>query len=90
LEQLKLEIKLMIMETLSIDNVNCADINDDIPLFGGSNALTLDSVDAIEIIMAIQRKYGIRIADQGVARQVISTINSIAQFIMEQQEQNKS
>jgi acyl carrier protein len=85
-EELKLEIKNLIMSTLAITDVDVKDVDDEKPLFGGDNALTLDSVDAIEIIMAIQRTYGIRIADQNVARQVISSIDSIARFITEQQE----
>ena len=83
-EDLKLEIKKLIMTTLAIDDVNPDDVDDEKPLFGGDNALTLDSVDAIEIIMAIQRNYGIRIADQNLAREVVRSINSIAQFITEQ------
>jgi len=85
-EELKLEIKKLIMSTLSIEDVNLDDVDDEKPLFGGDNALTLDSVDAIEVIMAIQRTYGIRISDQNIARQVISSINSIARFITEQKE----
>ena len=84
-EELKLEIKRLIMSTLSINDVEPGDVDDEKPLFGGDNALTLDSVDAIEIIMAIQRTYGIRIADQNLARQVISSVNSIARFITDQQ-----
>jgi acyl carrier protein len=83
-EELKLEIKKMIMNTLAIDDVNPDDVDDEKPLFGGDNALTLDSVDAIEIIMAIQRIYGVRIADQNLAREVVRSINSIARFIEEQ------
>jgi acyl carrier protein len=85
-EDLKLEIKKLIMNTLAIEDVNPDDVDDNKPLFGGNNALTLDSVDAIEIIMAIQRTYGIRIADQNQARQVITSINSIARFISDQRE----
>ena len=89
-EELKLEIKELIMRTLAINDIDPKDVDDEKPLFGGDNALTLDSVDAIEIIMAIQRSYGIRIADQNLARQVISSINSIARFIAEQQANLKS
>jgi acyl carrier protein len=83
-QELKLEIKNLIMTTLSITDVNPADVDDAKPLFGGDNALTLDSVDAIEIIMAIQRQYGIRIADQAVAREVIRSVDSIALFLTEE------
>jgi acyl carrier protein len=84
-DNLVLEIKLLIMETLGITDVDPAAVDNEKPLFGGDNALTLDSVDAIEIIMAIQRKYGIRIADQNLAREVIRSVNSIALFILSEQ-----
>ncbi len=73
------------MKTLVINDISPNDVDDEKPLFGGDNALTLDSVDAIEIIMAIQRTYGLRIADQNLAREVVRSVNSIAVFITEQQ-----
>ena len=84
--ELKLEIKKLIMVTLNITDVKPEDVDDEKTLFGGDNALSLDSVDAIEIIMAIQRTYGIRIHDQSMARYVIRSVNSIAQFILSEQE----
>ena len=86
--ELKLEIKKMIMETLNITDINPQDVDDEKPLFGSDNALTLDSVDAIVIIMALQRNYGVRITDQSLARYVIRSVNSIAEFILSEQEKN--
>jgi len=86
-DALKLEIKLLIMETLSITDIDPNEVDNEKPLFGGGNNLTLDSVDAIEIIMAIQRKYGIRITDQNLARQVIRSVNNIAEFLLAKQVQ---
>ncbi len=86
-EELRTEIKNLIMETLSISGIRPEEIDNDKPLFGDENILTLDSVDALEIIMAIQRKYNFRIADQNLARSVIRSINSIAGFLVS--EQNK-
>jgi acyl carrier protein len=83
-DDLKLEIKKLIMDTLSIGDIDPNDVENDKPLFGGNNALTLDSVDAIEIIMAIQRTYHVRIADQNLAREIVRSIDSIAQFIEQQ------
>ncbi len=89
-EDLKNEIKQLIMTTLGISDVDPKDVDDEKPLFGGDNALTLDSVDAIEIIMAIQRTYGVRIADQNLAREVVRSINSIALFLTEQKANQSS
>lgn len=79
--ELKMEIKKLIMTTLNINDVNPVEVDDELPLFGGGNKLTLDSVDALEIIMAIQRTYQVRIADQNLARYTLRSINSIAEFI---------
>jgi acyl carrier protein len=87
-QELNLEIKKLILETLGITDVDIDRIDDEKPLFGGENELTLDSVDALEIIMALQRKYEIRIADQAQARYTIRSINSIAEFIKEQKNLN--
>jgi acyl carrier protein len=89
-QELKLEIKKLIMETLNINDINPEEVDEVKPLFGSDNVLTLDSVDAIEIIMALQRKYGIRISDQTTARYVIRSINSIAEFILAEQEKTNS
>ncbi len=80
--ELKIEIKKLIMTTLNINDVKLEDVDDELPLFGGENKLTLDSVDALELIMAIQRTYQVRIADQNLARYTLRSINSIAEFIV--------
>jgi acyl carrier protein len=82
--ELKLEIKKLIIETLNIPDVKPEEVDDEAPLFGGNNKLTLDSVDAIEIIMAVQRQYNVRINDQNLARTIVSSIKDIADFIIKE------
>jgi len=78
---LKADIKRMIVETLNMQDITPEDIGDDLPLFGGENTLGLDSIDAIELVMAVQRDFKVRIDDQNLAREVLKDVNSIAQFI---------
>lgn len=80
-DELKLEIKNLIMSTLNITDIDPNDVDNHEPLFGGTNALTLDSVDGIEIIMALQRQYGVRLNDQNLARNIIQSIDTIAEFV---------
>lgn len=80
-DALKLEIKQLIVTTLNIKDVEPASILDDVPLFSGDNTIGLDSIDAIELIMAIQRQFGVRLDDQNLARNILNTINSIAEFV---------
>jgi len=79
---LKTEIKELIIQTLNIKNILAEQVPDSIPLFSAENILDLDSIDGIELVMAIQEKYQVRIADQNVARNVIESINSIAEFVI--------
>ena len=79
---LRTEIKELIINTLNIKNVKAEQVEDSVPLFSPENILGLDSIDAIELVMAIQEKYEVRIADQNVARNVLESIDSIAGFII--------
>jgi acyl carrier protein len=81
-KDLKLQLKHMIVETLNLNDVNPAEILDDKPLFSGENTITLDSIDGIELIMAIQRNFGVRLDDQNVARNILNTVDSMAEFIV--------
>jgi acyl carrier protein len=83
---LKADIKKMIIETLNMEDVKSEDIGDDLILFGGDNTLGLDSIDAIELVMAIQRDYKVRLDDQNLAREVLKDVNSIANFIQSKSE----
>jgi acyl carrier protein len=79
---LKTEIKELIIQTLNINNVRPEEVPDSIPLFSKENILSLDSIDGIELVMAIQEKYEVRISDQNVARNVLESVDSIAEFVM--------
>jgi acyl carrier protein len=78
---LRADIKKMIVDTLNMQDIKAEDIEGNLPLFGGDNTLGLDSIDAIELVMAVQREFKVRIDDQNLAREVLKDVNSIAEFI---------
>ena len=78
---LKTEIKELIIQTLNIKNIRSDQVPDAVPLFSPENILNLDSIDGIELVMAIQDKFQVRIADQNVARNVLESVDSIAEFV---------
>lgn len=80
-KSLKTEIKQMIVECLNLPDVNPEDIDDSTPLFEQPDILTLDSLDALEIVMAIQNTYGLRIDNRNLARTVIQSVDTIAEFV---------
>jgi acyl carrier protein len=70
------QIKAMLIEDLMLQ-ITPEEIGDDQPLFG-PNSLGLDSVDALQLVVALDKKYGIKIPDAAVARKTMQTVNSIA------------
>ena len=60
-----------------------ADIGDDMMLFG--DELGLDSIDALEIIVLLEKDYGVKIENQEEGQKVFKSVRSIAQFILENQ-----
>ncbi len=76
---LKLQLKQQIVEFLNLLNVKPEDIKDDEPLFG--EGLGLDSIDSIEMVVMLEREYGLKIENPKDGRKILSTINSMMEFI---------
>ena len=83
MEQLKEQLKQEIINALSLEDITPADIENDAPLFG--EGLGLDSIDALEIILILERNYGIKIEKPADAKPAFKSINTLAEFI----EQNR-
>jgi acyl carrier protein len=79
MEDLVLELKKEIITTLNLEDVKPEDINADAPLFG--SGLGLDSIDALELIVLLERKYGIKLKDPSKGKEVFQSVNVMAQFI---------
>lgn len=80
--ELENEIKRMIVDSLMLEDTKPEDIVSDAPLFG--EGLGLDSIDALELAMAIDNKYGVRIrADDENARSVFESVKSLSAYVTE-------
>jgi len=80
MSQLKLEIKQLIIDALGLEDLGPDDIIADQPLFG--EGLGLDSVDALELGLAIQKRFGIKIdADAKDTRKHFANVDSLAAFV---------
>lgn len=82
-EDLRYRIKKMIIDTLKIADVSPEDIRDDEMIFE-SEALGLDSLDGLELVMGIQKEFTVTINDQNHAHTILQTVNSIAEFVESQ------
>ncbi len=76
---LKQQIKSLLVENLMLQ-ITPEQIGDDQPLFG-PDSLGLDSVDALQLVVALEKHHGLKLADAGVARQVLQSVNTIAAAI---------
>ncbi|HTL07635.1 MAG TPA: phosphopantetheine-binding protein [Chitinophagaceae bacterium] len=76
---LKEQLKKQIVTFLNLMNVQPEDIKDDEPLFGAG--LGLDSIDSIELIVLLNREYGITIQDPKEGRKVLVDVNTMADYI---------
>lgn len=76
------ELKQLIVTTLHLEGVEAASIGDDQQLFGGG--LGLDSVDALELMVAIEKHYGIKIEADDVDRTAFRSAASLARMVAEQ------
>ena len=76
---LKQRIKELMVENLMLQ-VTTADIADELPLFG-PGGLGLDSVDALQLVVALDKNFGLKIRDQEAARQILTNVDSIAQAV---------
>jgi len=80
-EKLKSKLKEQIIEYLNLLEISPDDIKDDEPLFGGE--LGLDSIDSLELIILLEREYGIKINSTAEGRKVLVDINTMADYIIE-------
>lgn len=79
MEDLKLKLKQQIIESLNLQGMEPKDIDDNAPLFG--EGLGLDSIDSLELMVLLERNYGIKIEDAREGRRVLSSVQSMADYI---------
>lgn len=77
------QLKEQIIDTLNLEEVAPDDIDPSVALFG--DGLGLDSIDALELVVMLERHYGIQIEDIEVGRRALASVNALADFIRENQ-----
>jgi acyl carrier protein len=86
MEQLMSDLKKQIVEVLNLKHINPAEIGDDQPLF--VDGLGLDSIDALELIVLLQRQYHIKLTDAQQGPKIFKSVKSMAEFITLQKSAN--
>ena len=81
MEDLKLELKNKIIEVLNLEDVTIEEIKDTDPLFGGG--IGLDSIDELELIVLLDKDYGIKLSDPKKGKEIFQSIEVMAKYIEE-------
>lgn len=79
--ELKEQLKKQIIHALNLTDLTPSDIKDDVPLFG--EGMGLDSIDSLELIVLLKREYGINIQDPREGRKILSTVNTMVDYLEE-------
>ena len=82
MENLKNELKLKVIDALNLDGMTPEDIEDDAPLFGDAG-LGLDSIDVLELIVLLEKNYGIRLASPAEGKEVFKSMAVMAAYVAE-------
>lgn len=85
-EQLKKELKQHIITYLNLQDMTVEDLKDDEPLFG--DEMGLDSIDSLELIVLLEREYGIKIKNPTEGRKILVDINTVVNYIFENKKEN--
>ena len=86
MDDLIYNLKKEIIERLNIEGLTPEEFDENAPLFGPD--FGLDSIDSLELIVMLERKYNIKIEDPKVGRKAFESVSTMAQFIREHQAQN--
>jgi acyl carrier protein len=81
-DPLNARIKSMIVETLRLEGIDPASIKDDDPLIG--SGLSIDSIDALELVVVLEREFGIKIKSSEESRTALSSVSGLVTFIRTQ------
>jgi len=78
-DPLTAQLKQLIVETLRLEDITPADIPDGEPLIGGG--LSLDSIDALELVVRLEKEFGIKIASSEEARRALASVTALAAYV---------
>ena len=80
MDELILELKQQIIEALNLEEMTPDDIDTDAPLFG-DEGLGLDSIDALELIVLMEKRYGIKLASPAEGKAIFQSVKTIAEYV---------
>jgi len=74
------ELKALIIKNLKLEDITPEEIDPSAPLFG--SGLGLDSIDALELVVGLEKTYGLRIPDEDVGKEAFASVNALAEYVI--------
>lgn len=81
LAEIRKELKVLLVEQLSLEDITPEEIGNEMQLFG--EGLGLDSLDAVEIVVLLQRNFNLEVKDMEQSREVFTSVSSLAEYVYE-------
>jgi acyl carrier protein len=85
MEELIEKLKVQIIKQLNLEDVEPSEIDPKKMLFDADNELGLDSIDALELIVLLDKEYGIKIKSQEEGKQIFQSLTTMAEYILQHQ-----
>lgn len=80
-DNLELELAQLIIDFCNVEEVTAEEVPNDVPLIGPDSPFYLDSLDAVEIVVAVQKRYGVRIGGEDSSREVLGSLKALAEYV---------
>jgi acyl carrier protein len=79
------ELINLVIQQCNVEGIKAEEIALDIPIIGPESPLDLDSLDALEIVVAVQKEYNVRIGGENISREILQSFTALADFIRDNQ-----
>lgn len=80
-QNLEYELVNLVIDRCNVEGISAKDVDLNVPIIGPDSPLDLDSLDALEIVVAVQKNYNVRIGGENISREILESFNALADFI---------
>ena len=87
MDNLKLELKELIIKAANIEDMAPEEIEDEEPLF--VEGVGLDSIDALELVVGLEQEFGIKVKDEEVGKEIFTSVNTLAEYVKKKKGESK-
>ena len=84
-QNLEYELVKLVIDQCNVEGISAEEVDLNIPIIRPESPLDLDSLDALEIVVAVQKNYNVRIGGENISREILESFTALADFIRQNQ-----